>query len=264
MRIVNEVKTLPVIEEVPVTRKYDGDARDENRLDPVIVEHLLNITVDGKPCCTLTCSPAHLAQLVAGHLFSQGYIEGIDWIDTMEFSDDGSQAAVRLSDGKVLRKPITTLGGDDLKPIKPEVAHGASLKEIAADSSETIDELLKDQLFAQAKTLYDSADWFFQTGAAHSSSLAIDGQVRYRFADVSRHNTIDKIIGQALMDGADLRKAVLFTSGRIPLDMLLKVARCGIPLVGSRSAPTTAALAMAKKLGITLVGFVRQGRMNVY
>lgn len=248
MKIVNEINTLPVIEQVPVTRKYDGDARDEARLDPVIVEHLLNITVDGKPCCTLTCSPAHLAQLVAGHLYSQGYIEGIDWIASMEFFDDGSQVSVSLTEGKALMKPTTTLNGDDLKPIKPG----------------TIDEVMKEQIFAQAKALYDSADWFFQTGAAHSSSLSLDGQVRYRFADVSRHNTIDKIIGQALMDGVDLSKALLFTSGRIPLDMLLKVARCGIPVVGSRSAPTTAALVMAKKLGIALVGFVRQGRMNVY
>ena len=248
MKIVSEITPLPVIEQVPVTRKYEGDSRDETRLDPVIVEHLLNIMVDDLPCCTLTCSPAHLAQLVVGHLFSQGYIEGIDWIDSMEFSDDGSQVAVRLSEGKVLRNPVNILSIEDLKPIK----RGA------------IDEVKKRQLFTQAEALYDSADWFFQTGAAHSSSLAIDGQVRYRFADVSRHNTIDKIIGQALMDQVDLSRSALFTSGRIPLDMLQKVARCGIPVVGSRSAPTTAALTMAKKLDITLVGFVRQGRMNVY
>jgi len=94
--------------------------------------------------------------------------------------------------------------------------------------------------------------------------LSFDGEVKYRFADVSRHNTIDKLIGQALMDGQDLTKSVLFTSGRIPLDMLSKVVRCGIPIVCSRSAPTTAALVLAKQLGITLIGFVREGRMNVY
>jgi FdhD protein len=66
------------------------------------------------------------------------------------------------------------------------------------------------------------------------------------------------------MDGWNLSQAVLFTSGRIPLDMLSKVVRCGIPIVCSRSAPTTAALTLAKQLGITLIGFVREGRMNVY
>jgi FdhD protein len=254
MRIVEEAKTSPVIEQVPVVRKFEGNAQEEKRLDPVIVEHLLDIVVDDRPCCTLTCSPAHLVQLVVGHLFSQGYIEGIDWIDTISFTDDNSEAFVTLVAGKTLMAGTTLMAGSTS-------SDGSTLKSV---THRELDGTLKDQLFAQAKALYDSADWFFQTGAAHSSSLSIDGEVKYRFADVSRHNTIDKIIGQALMDGADLAKSVLFTSGRVPLDMLLKVARCGIPVVGSRSAPTTAALVMAKKLGITLVGFVRQGRMNVY
>lgn len=248
MKIVNEIYTLPVIEQVPVLRQHEGDEQEEKLLDPVIVEHLLYIMVDEIPCCMLTCSPANLIQLAVGHLFSQGYIEGIDWIDSIELTDDCKEVRVTLVPGKKLILPQDSLDVSHLKHVTP----------IAMDDT------LKKLLFAQANVLYDSADWFFQTGAAHSSSLSFDGEIRYRFADVSRHNTIDKLIGQALIDGADLGKSVLFTSGRIPLDMLHKAARCGIPVIGSRSAPTTAALAMAKKRGITLVGFVRQGRMNVY
>lgn len=248
MRIVGETRSFPVIENASVTRRFEEGDQIDNRLDPVIVEHALEILVDGTPCCTLTCSPADLIPLVVGHLFSQGYIGGIDWIDTMELTADGKAINVTLPANKTLRIPFSNLDDNHLKPVEPK----------------PIDDTLKELIFAQAKSLYDTADWFFQTGAAHSSSLSFDGEVRYRFADVSRHNTIDKLIGQALMDELDLSEAVLFTSGRIPLDMLLKAARCGIPVIGSRSAPTTAALAMAKKLGITLVGFVRQGRMNVY
>jgi FdhD protein len=248
MKIIGQTKTLPVIEEVTVTRLFNNTDEPEQRKDPVIVEHLLNIIVDGRPCCALTCSPDHLVQLAVGHLFSQGYIDGIDWIDTIKIAKDGSEASVILKPGKNLNKIQTNHIQTPQKTTKAAVP----LK------------LDKDRIFAQAEALYDSADWFLQTGAAHSSSLSFDGVIRYRIADVSRHNTIDKLIGQALMDSADLSSAVLFTSGRIPLDMLLKVARCGIPVVGSRSAPTTAALAMAKKLGIAVVGFVRQGRMNVY
>ncbi len=236
---------MPVIEEVPVTRLYKDKAQEDHKMDPVIVEHPLTINVNGQPCTTLTCSPEQLVPLVVGHLFAQGRIAGIDWIESIELSKDCKLASITLTSGKsLLPTPALTEWGD-VEPIKPK----------------TYD---KEQIFAQATSLYESADWFLKTGAAHSSSLSFEGDVRYRFADVSRHNTIDKLVGQSLIDGADLTQAVLFTSGRIPMDMLSKVARCGIPIVCSRSAPTTAALEMAKSLGITLIGFVREGRMNVY
>jgi len=245
MKIIGQIKSLPVIEEVPVTRLYRDKSLKDYRKDPVIVEHLLAISVNGSLCCTLTCSPELLVPLVIGHLFAQGMIKDIKWIGSIELSEDCKKASVLLAAGKSLL-PVPALNDwDGVEPIKPK----------AYD---------KDKIFAQAKGLYDNADWFFQTGAAHSSSLSFDGEVKYRIADVSRHNTIDKLIGQALMDGMDLTNAVLFTSGRIPLDMLSKVVRCGIPIVCSRSAPTTAALGLAKQLGITLIGFVREGRMNVY
>jgi len=245
MKIIGQVKSLPVIEEVPVTRLYKDKVQEDVLMDPVIVEHLLTIVVDGKPCTTLTCSPEHLIPLVVGHLYAQGRVRGIDWIDSIEVSEDCKTASVTLAGGKSLLDVPALNDWDGVESIKPK----------AFD---------KDKIFAQAKGLYDNADWFFQTGAAHSSSMSFDGEVKYRIADVSRHNTIDKLIGQALIDGRDLSQAVLFTSGRIPLDMLSKVVRCGIPIVCSRSAPTTATLALAKQLGITLIGFVREGRMNVY
>lgn len=236
---------MPVIEEAPVTRLYKGNDQNDQRLDPVIVEHLLTILVNDKPCTTLTCSPEHLVPLVVGHLFAQGRIKSIEWIDSIELSDDCTTTSVTLMPGRILLDTPQLNDWHGATPMIPK----------AFD---------KERIFAQATSLYESADWFFKTGAAHSSSLSFGGEIKYRFADVSRHNTIDKLIGQALMDGRDLTQAVLFTSGRIPLDMLSKVVRCGIPVVCSRSAPTTAALALAKQLGITLIGFVREGRMNLY
>jgi len=210
MKIIGQTNSLPVIEEVTVTRLYKDKRQEDRLMDPVIVEHLLAISVNGKPFTTLTCSPEGLVPLVVGHLFAQGLIQDIGWIDSIELSEDCKTATVMLTAGKELRGT-------------PLLNDWAGLESRQPKSFD------KDKIFAQAKGLYDNADWFFQTGAAHSSSLSFDGEVKYRIADVSRHNTIDKLIGQALMDGLDLTKAVLFTSGRIPLDMLTKVARCGIP-----------------------------------
>jgi FdhD protein len=245
MKITEGTGPLPVISETQITKLYSGSTKTETKMDALIVEHLLEITLNGQPYGTMTCSPENMIQLVVGHLYAQGRIAGIDWIDAIELTPDGKEVAVTLVAGKTLldAPPL-----NDWTQVKPIVPPGFD----------------KEKIFAQAKALYDNADWFFKTGAAHSSSLSFGGEVTYRFADVSRHNTIDKLIGQALIDGRELSWAVLFTSGRIPLDMLSKVVRCGIPIVCSRSAPTTAALELAHQLGITLIGFVREGRMNVY
>jgi FdhD protein len=82
--------------------------------------------------------------------------------------------------------------------------------------------------------------------------------------DIGRHNAIDKIIGEALIKDIPLNSKIVFTSGRVSSEILLKSAKSQIPMIVSRSAPTDLAVAMAKKLGITLVGFVRGRKMNVY
>ena len=82
--------------------------------------------------------------------------------------------------------------------------------------------------------------------------------------DVGRHNAIDKIIGEAFIKDIDLNDKIILTSGRISSEMLLKSAKVGIPIVISRSAATDLAIEIAKNLGITLVGFARGKKMNVY
>lgn len=244
MRIIGETYSLPAVTEETILRR-SADGTTEACTDPVLVEHRLDIYVNGTPAASLACSPDHLAQLAVGHLGAQGLIEDAGVIDSVEISPDCARADIRLIPGKSLLIPADAASLRNGPPLcgflpKPE------------------------EIRAQAQALYDGAGLFQKTGAAHSSSLAIGGEVRFSFADVSRHNTVDKLVGQALMDGLDLSRAVLMTSGRIPLDMMEKIVRCGIPVVCSRSAPTSAALDLARRRNAALIGFVREGRMNVY
>lgn len=248
MKIIGQNISFPVTEKVPVTRFYENAGASESLMDAIIVEHTLSVFIDGVHSFTMTCSPENLVPLVLGHLFSEGMMDGLDFISQIEISPDGARADLTLSRGMSLKSGGKAVDVSELEAVTPV----------------SLSEEDKARLFAQAQALYDGADLFFLTGAAHSSSLAVKGEVLYRVSDVSRHNTVDKIIGMALLDGIDFGETVLFTSGRIPSDMLQKAARAGIPLIGSRSAPTTAALRTAKELGISLVGFIRQGRMNIY
>ena len=244
MKIIGGTTSLPAWTEAPALRRHPG-GRTEECLDPVIVEHRLDIFVEGERTASLTCSPDHLAQLAVGHLAAQGYIKDAEALDSVLISTDGARADIRLVPGNALLPPS---GAETLR-------NGPSLDGFLPKP---------DEILAQAQALYDGADLFQKTGAAHSSSLAVDGVARCAFADVSRHNTVDKLVGQALMDGLDLSRSVLMTSGRIPLDMMEKIIRCGIPVVCSRSAPTSAALDLARLRNVALIGFVREGRMNIY
>lgn len=82
--------------------------------------------------------------------------------------------------------------------------------------------------------------------------------------DIGRHNALDKIFGQALLEGIDTEDKIILTSGRISSEMLIKTAKRQVPMIISRSAPTSLAVEMAEKLGITLIGFARGEKMNIY
>ncbi len=114
------------------------------------------------------------------------------------------------------------------------------------------------------KDLHGAARLYNQVRGVHASILADTERLLISAEDVGRHNTIDKLAGHALMAGLDTRNHILLTSGRISSEMLGKARRMGVPLVVSRTAPTSIALRLAKAWNICVVGYVRQNRMQVY
>lgn len=105
---------------------------------------------------------------------------------------------------------------------------------------------------------------FQRTGGMHCVSLYLPGSPLISIEDLARHNAVDKVIGHALLHGLPLEQAVLVVSGRLSADMLEKAATASIPVVLSKGAPTDRAISMAQARQITLAGFVRGERMNLY
>lgn len=109
-----------------------------------------------------------------------------------------------------------------------------------------------------------SSDIFLSTGGVHSASLSDGKGILLFHEDVGRHNAIDKVIGEAFVKDICLLDKLIITSGRISSEMLIKASKREIPMIVSRSAPTDLAINLGKQLGITIVGFARGKRMNIY
>jgi FdhD protein len=120
------------------------------------------------------------------------------------------------------------------------------------------------QVFSLVKEFRQRSELFKDTGGVHSAALS-DGQNVIIFSeDIGRHNAVDKIFGECLWEEVPTQDRIILTTGRVSSEILLKTARRAIPIIISNSAPTDMAIRAAANLGITLVGFARGKRMNVY
>jgi formate dehydrogenase accessory protein FdhD len=132
--------------------------------------------------------------------------------------------------------------------------------------------IVKSPLKIKAQTILDAinqinslAKGFKETGGLHDSAiLKADGTIMAFSEDVGRHNTVDKVIGQASLNKVDFSLCFMIITGRVPGDMIYKAAKVGLPIVASVAAVLNSGISSAEKADIALVGFVRGKRMNVY
>lgn len=217
-----------------VLRVDSGSAADA--LEEVVSEHPLLVDVAEGPSFSLSCSPEHLRELVVGTLFSRGLLTAAEEVVSLTFSEDLARAAVSLSRRKV-----------------PPSAPCPDRVQVSASAIRT---LMAHNLSASAL--------FQRTGGVHCVTLWSPGHPPLSMEDLARHNAVDKAIGHALLHRLPLACSVLAVSGRLSADMMEKSVRAGIPIVLSKGAPTDRAIRLAETAGITLAGFIRGERMNLY
>lgn len=223
---------MDFIKPAEIIRYQGGEAR--RIMDQVLREYEFELILNGVTVERGSCIEAHLEAMAQGFLLTEGLIARPEQIK-----------AVRLSPGHI---EVEAAGG----PGAP--AEERRLSPPAWNPEEVIE--------AAGQFLLHS-HLFQTTGSVHSALLAVDGG-SYTCEDLGRHNAIDKVVGLAMADEADLAQAILYTSGRLPVGMARKAVRAGVPVVVSRSAPTDLTLALAQQTGLTVIGFAREGRMNLY
>jgi FdhD protein len=223
----------------------------------VVREQPLTIHVNGEKFLTLLCSPMMLEALVVGYLWMEKVIGGIDEI---------AQLAVSAVDGRAdvtLTHPVTL----PTERILTSGCGGGITFRIDHRLFPRLESSLRvrpAELAHGMKLLFQAATHYQRSRGIHGAALMDGSQLLIVAEDVGRHNAVDKVKGQALLDGIPTSDRVLLSTGRISSEMLLKAARMGVPVVASRTSPTEMAVALAEQLNVTVCGYVRPDGLNLY
>ncbi len=239
------------------------DGLRETVLDPVTVEAPLTLFLNGEELVTLLCTPEKMDLLALGFLYSEGLLSTIDEVTALRLKEDEGLVEVELKGGSGLAERLygkrTITSGCGKGTVFFQALDALRSRPVLGDLK-----LPAAQAWELMRSLQEKAAMFKETGGVHSAAVADLEGVIFFCEDIGRHNAVDKIAGQCLVQGISLQDKVLITSGRLSSEMLLKAAKLQIPLLISRSAPTSLSVELAEALNITLVGFVRGRRMNIY
>lgn len=242
--------------------KYDGSQLIEI-VDVAAIEFPLTVYIDGEEFATIVCSPANLVQLVIGFLASEGIIRVKEDIDSLEVDESRGFAYVELKIKQSINKDFYSkrMIGSCCGKSRQFYFHND------AKTAKTIMSRQKisiEQCFTLMKSMQESSEDFQQTGGVHNAALCTVDHLLFSYSDVGRHNALDKLYGHCLESKIALKDKVVVFSGRISSEVVLKIAKIGVGILISKSAPTTLGIDLANDLGITVVGFVRNNRLNIY
>ena len=224
----------------------------------VVAEYPLRLRVNGRELATLICSPHQLNFLVAGFLHLQGFIDCLDDIQSLGICDDFGLGEVRLGNAlpDKLQLTLTSGCGAGISYNLPQ--------QVMKDSCKGQSRYTSNSLFLLMRQLKLKSKRYRQHGGIHSAAIGDREGLLFHAEDIGRHNTLDRLAGEALFKGVDLHGKILYTSGRISTEMVAKAVRLGIGLLASRSSPTNRAIELCKQAGITLVGYLRGESLEVY
>jgi len=227
--------------------------------DFVAVEEPLEIRVDGAPLAVTMRTPGHDEELALGFLFTEGLIDGPRRAGlTGDLAANTIEVEGPMSHDPGTRRFYTSsscgvCGKGALEEVAVHAPPAAPGPEIDRVLLATLPDRLRQPTFER-------------TGGLHATGLFTpDGELQCVREDVGRHNAMDKVVGRALLDGVvPLHGRVLCVSGRLSFELVQKAAVAGAPILVGVGAPSSLAVSLAADRGMTLAGFARRGRVNVY
>lgn len=231
----------------------------------IVSEHSLELFIDEKRILKLVCTPSNLTELVMGRMISEGYIESIEDVEMIYICSSGKQARVFLKEsaGKALNlaqavEEVPTCCTDNhvfLRNVKNTRLLSGGLQ---GSNGQQIQKLQKPEwksewISALANEFVSGSKIHKATQGTHSCYLSVNGKILFAGEDIGRHNAMDKVIGYVVMQGLKREDCILYTTGRVPTDMVKKVIMSRIPVLVSKSVPTDAAVEMARAYDLTLI-----------
>lgn len=240
------------------------------RLDQVAHEEPLELQLDGASFAVVMRTPGHDEELGTGFLFTEGVIRSLSELESMQHC---TVVPVPEAEDNVLQVRLKTpidqarfrrnlFASSSCGVCGKATLENALRTEGPLQSSLRVSRARITSLPAQLRAAQPA---FSTTGGLHAAALFTkDAEVLVVREDVGRHNAVDKVVGYALRAGLSFEDTVLMVSGRLSFELVQKAVAARIPVLAGISAPTSLAVRMAEALGVTLVGFVREGSMNVY
>ncbi len=224
-----------------------------------IVETPVSLTINGEAWMSFMCTPVDLEALAVGFLYNEGVIETMADVADVRVCEHGDNVDVWLN--RSVEQPTSwrrtsgCTGGITAVDLlaKPDISFDASQPRFGPEKIGQLVEML-----------FEVQELYRETGGVHTSALSDGEKVVLSAEDIGRHNTLDKIAGLCLMRNIWPETRILITTGRISSEMLQKAARLHAPILMSRTSPSSLSIEMAERYGITLIGYARRQRFNVY
>lgn len=261
----NFIESSDFVIQVPMicakSKNASFSANFTNESDFIIKEERVSFYLNGVKIISTMCLPNDQDAHILGFLFNEGVIEKYSDVKSIKIANDGLRV---FMEAKINETNITNLYHE--KTLTSGCCVGVSANFEGRILQKFVSSKARFSLESLSKKIAEfegDSELFNLTGCVHKVMIFCENRA-FVSEDIGRHNALDKAIGKAIMAGADLSSAVLIVSGRLSMEMVIKCAMSGIPLVISRAATTALGIKSALKLGITLIGFARNSKMNIY
>ena len=249
------------IRQVPI-RRFEG-GRLESASDAVVTEARVELDVNGgRLVLAMLCLPRELEALAAGFLRGEGALRRREDLRQVQVAPDGTKVLVRGDFDEEALEAIQRRwtwgsgcgrGGTSRDVDAP--AYGPTAPGPTVRPQQVLD------LFHQFQ---DRTDLWRATGGVHACALAQAERIVLWAEDIGRHNAFDKVIGRAMLEGIEVADKLVLTTGRLSAEIVSKAVACRVPILASRGAATSLAVELARRFALTLIGFARGQRLNVY
>ncbi|MDI6730050.1 MAG: formate dehydrogenase accessory sulfurtransferase FdhD [Candidatus Altarchaeum sp.] len=233
-------------------------------IDDVVIEKNLKFYINDQFIANISCSPGYEKELAVGLCAGEEILES----NTInKISTENNVVRIWTDDTGFGRKFELYLSSDCMSKLRPRKIikgkedYDVTVQDIVVSSNLSVS---PEKIVTGMNKTMESGKIWKKTGGMHIVGLMFENDLFIAIEDISRHVAADKIFGYGIMNNINFANTVLFTSGRLPVDIMAKISRVGIPVAVTRTAVTYSAIKVAENTNVTLIGFARGSRFNIY